>query len=131
MADNGWLDVNKGANTPNEIISMAAASHKPEAAPLNLQFVEYQKNKTLDQTNQSKGGHKTGFVPSPVSLNNINQMYTVNLNSPAYYDLRTMNKLTPVKDQGNSGCCWAFASYGSLESYLLPNQTRDFSENNM
>ena len=50
---------------------------------------------------------------------------------PAYYDLRTLGKLTPVKDQGFAGTCWAFAAIGSLESNLLPYETWNFSENHM
>ncbi len=50
---------------------------------------------------------------------------------PSYYDLRKLGRLPPVGDQGSSGACWAFAALGSLESCLLPNETWDFSENNM
>lgn len=50
---------------------------------------------------------------------------------PSYYDLRKLGKLTPVKDQGFSGVCWAFAVTGSLESNLLPYQSWNFSENNL
>jgi len=57
--------------------------------------------------------------------------YTKTTNLPAYYDLRKLGKLTPVKNQGFSGTCWAFAAIGSLESSLLPYETWNFSENNM
>ena len=50
---------------------------------------------------------------------------------PASYDLRDQGKLTPVRDQGNFGTCWTFATYGSMESCLLPGETWDFSENNL
>lgn len=50
---------------------------------------------------------------------------------PKKYDLRTKGKLTKVKNQGPLGTCWIFATYGSLESCLLPGQSMNFSENNM
>ena len=50
---------------------------------------------------------------------------------PSSYDLRTTGKLTPIGTQGNYGSCWAFASFGSLESALLPDQAWDFSVNNL
>ena len=50
---------------------------------------------------------------------------------PAAYDLRAAGKLSPVRDQGRYGTCWAFASLASLESSLLPGAANDFSENNM
>jgi C1A family cysteine protease len=46
------------------------------------------------------------------------------------YDLRTLGKLTPIRNQGQDGNCWAFASIASLESSLLPGEKYDFSENN-
>ncbi|MBE6509078.1 MAG: hypothetical protein E7Z77_06630 [Methanobrevibacter sp.] len=52
---------------------------------------------------------------------------------PARYDLREENLVTPVRDQGYMGACWAFGMYESLESVLLKaaNYSSDFSENNM
>lgn len=50
---------------------------------------------------------------------------------PSSYDLRTQSRLSPVRDQNPYGTCWAFATYSSLESCLLPGETRDFSENNL
>ena len=36
-----------------------------------------------------------------------------------------------MKDQNPYGTCWSFAACGSLESCLLPGESRDFSEDNM
>ena len=36
-----------------------------------------------------------------------------------------------MRDQYSAGSCWAQATYASLESYLLPGESWDFSENNM
>lgn len=51
---------------------------------------------------------------------------------PASYDLRTdPGRLPPVRDQGSDGNCWAFATMASLESYFLPADPEDFSEDNL
>ena len=50
---------------------------------------------------------------------------------PARYDMRTLGKLSPVRDQKRCGSCWTFATLASVESSLLPGSPNDFSENNM
>ncbi len=50
---------------------------------------------------------------------------------PRRYDLRNTNRLTPVKDQGDIGACWAFASLGAMESALYEEGSLDFSEDHM
>lgn len=80
-------------------------------------------------------GQGMGFIPPPVNLTHLKGRGLVfgdeQVSLPSQYDLRKLGRVTPVKDQGLAGTCWAFASYGSLESCLLPGETWDFSENNL
>lgn len=52
---------------------------------------------------------------------------------PAKFDLRQSGMVSPVKDQGQNGSCWAFATYGSMESILLRQKKGlyDFSEKHL
>lgn len=51
-------------------------------------------------------------------------------NLPQSYDLREKNAVTPVKDQGQAGSCWAFATCGAFESNIkmIDNNSVDLSE---
>ena len=130
-------------------------SLKPGLAPENPDFVKSHSNNIFTQAAPSQDEHKKGFVLAPVDLNHLSKISTADASAPAYYDLqdvqsagktssnqaklsasasydlRTLNRVTSVKDQGSAGVCWAFATYSSLESNLLPGENRDFSENNM
>lgn len=74
---------------------------------------------------------KTSTVVSKTKSTSINASSTSATGIPYYYDLRKLGKLTPIKNQGFSDVCWAFAVTGSLESNLLPYKSWNFSENNM
>ncbi len=50
---------------------------------------------------------------------------------PEKYNYMEKGKVVTVKDQGNYGTCWAFATLTALESSLLPEEKIDFSENNL
>ena len=50
---------------------------------------------------------------------------------PSSYDYRKEGRAPKVKDQGNYGTCWAFASLTALESALMPGEKMDLSEDHM
>jgi C1A family cysteine protease len=72
-----------------------------------------------------------GYVPAPVVIPQDAPQYNTAANYPAQFDLRANGKLPPVRDQGGCGSCWTFATFSSSESTLLPNDTRDFSEDHL
>ncbi|MGB9620526.1 MAG: lectin like domain-containing protein, partial [Armatimonadota bacterium] len=87
---------------------------------------------------QSEPAPASGLIPPPLDLSHnrgkrISMQTWTSGSLPAFYDLRAQvpARLSPVKSQGACGSCWAFASYGSLESCLLPEQPFDFSENHL
>ena len=76
----------------------------------------------------------TGTIPSPLIITNVgNEAIHLSGVFPTTFDLRSLNRLTPVRDQGQIGSCWSFAAYSSLESFIKTQdgQDNDFSENNL
>ncbi len=75
-----------------------------------------------------------GLLPAPVPGFHIPAGFSYSPVGRTYsssFDLRTLGKVTPVKNQNPYGTCWAFASIASLESGLLTGETWDFSEDNL
>ena len=130
-------DQNNSSAVQNSSLNQPSSDLSPILAPVNSEFTKYQQNKLFtvntQSLNGSLNGHDKGLVPSPVDLQNVGHTSSAfkSLSAPLVYDLRSMDKVTPVKDQGMTGSCWAFATYGSLESYFKPSESLDFSENNL
>ncbi len=116
-------------------------------APHGRIFDEFVKNATFrEKFRQQYQGKRLGYVPAPVDVlrtKPVGVTATPDTGGSALitgasgaaegsrFDLRDSGLLPPVRDQGNCGSCWAFASFGSEESALLPGEAWDLSENNL
>jgi len=106
-------------------------------APDNPAFLKYQQERIQKAAAvKTVSGHGLGFIPSPLDLSYLKGRTPAHIRAlqttlPSSYDLRTQGKLTPIKNQHPWGTCWAFATYSSLESTLMPAEERYFSVNNM
>lgn len=105
-----------------------ALSQTTEKAPLSPDFAHF-----LEQLRD--GETLPGYVPPPVTIEpapeSPERLAILRSSLPARFDLRESGRVTAVRNQGSCGSCWAFAMLASLESGLLPAESRDFSENNL
>jgi len=128
MAYTEFSEENMSSNIHKNIVNKTKLSPKFGLAPENPKLIEYIKNNRYNQAI---------ITPSPINFSYLKNISNPGLNVlastpiPAFYDLRTLNKVTPVKNQGHTATCWIYATYGSLESYLMPEQNYNFSEQNM
>lgn len=127
------------------VLLVQAASAQPSApspsvsgAPLNPEFIAWQRKvQMFASETRDEEGRALGHIPSPFDRSHLRSAKVTSLlgeGAPASYDLRSQGYVTSVKDQLIScGSCWSFATYGSLESWLLKNEgeMRDFSENHL
>src|SRR5450756_246557 len=105
-------------------------------APANPDFLSFQAKTLARSSSDSDRAVSYGLIPSPLDRSQLVGAGRVAgqptaQSYPSSFDLRTTGKLTGVRNQNPYGTCWAFASFGSLESSLLPTESWNFSEDNL
>ena len=108
--------------TSGEVI-LTEKNKKYNTPYLNPQYVEY-----LTYSDEQKSAEEVIPTIFTVDYSNIKTQNSYNL--PSSYDLRDVdgnNYMTPVRDQGNLGLCWTFATAGALESYLLKTTNTSYT----
>lgn len=101
-----------------EELYLTEKNFKDNEAYLNPSYIEY-----LDSTNKDS----YSIIPSVTAY--VPKLMAVNDNLPSSFDLRDVNGknyVTPVKDQGNEGLCWAFATASLLETHDLIEKDKSY-----
>ncbi len=86
---------------------------------------------------QNSSDKSSELIPSPISVEILDSssekiiLKSAKLRRrPSSYSLKDI-QMTPVKNQGQCGVCWAFASLGAIEGSYEKNRNYDFSEDNL
>ncbi len=111
-------------NNPSDAISVCTVYGKV--------IKDNNNNYTSDIKSFNNTNNFYNFEGTPNQLNITNNTISFD-KMPVKFDLRNYSWVTPVKDQGFMGSCWAFGNMAALESSLLryTNVTYSLSVNNM
>lgn len=93
------------------LLGSAIFAQTPQKAPLNPEFARYLASPNAQEAQTTADGrHGLGLIPLPFDLSHLKQQSTnragqFNRSYPASYDLRTLGRVTAVRDQNPYGTC--------------------------
>src|SRR4030067_2573019 len=88
------------------LLSFGQTGREARRSPINPEFQKYISERALFKTLAvTVDGHGLGEIPAPTEISPVRPIPPKSLEGalPSYYDLRSLSKLTPIKDQGNCG----------------------------
>lgn len=111
----------------------------PQSAPSSPAFLAWQRKTPVFPKNRAplvKGNSALGYIPPPFDWSHLASSPSKakpSFSTPSSYDLRRLDFVTSVKHQGTCGNCWAYGTYGALESWVLSHLSEqcDFSESDL
>lgn len=122
---------------PTNKVNASSEEQNPEFK-LNSPNPDFENFNKFRPLKSSSSKDKNGLKPSPLKIlfderntrRRAFKSYRQNT-LPSSFDLRDYSRSTAMRNQGPNGSCWAFATYASLESTLLPELRTDFSEKHL
>jgi C1A family cysteine protease len=108
----------------------ASGAQHASLAPPNPDWVAWKAAHSLTMLQRTHDGRLLGERPAPHPLFKGIPAHPTDTYATSY-DLRTLGKVSSVKNQDPYGSCWSFATMGSMESCLLTGESWDFSEDNL
>ncbi|MBN2762849.1 MAG: hypothetical protein JXR41_07155, partial [Bacteroidales bacterium] len=119
----------------SSLYSTINAQRRSATIEVNPEYTNWAGQKKVMYTDE---GHALGEIPLPVKINvelpvSLKTQFIQREAAPASFDLRNTGNITSVKNQGDCGSCWTFATMAAVESRWLTDGSGsyDLSEDNL